>query len=101
MVFSPGEHVRRTRLAVGWTQEQLASRAGVDRSDLSRIERGEQDPRWSTLEKLMKALGSVVEVSETMAVPSLSPAERRRLRAAADSMPIRTPVEQTSISIKS
>jgi transcriptional regulator with XRE-family HTH domain len=38
------------------TQEQLASDAGITSSALSRIERGLNNPRWTTLKRIAKAL---------------------------------------------
>jgi transcriptional regulator with XRE-family HTH domain len=39
------------------TQEELADRAGITATALSRIERNEAEPRPSTLRKLAAALG--------------------------------------------
>jgi transcriptional regulator with XRE-family HTH domain len=38
------------------TQAQLGERAGVNRDQVSRIERDEVDPRFSTIRKLATAL---------------------------------------------
>ena len=46
---------RRTRL--GWSQERLAAAAGLDRSYVGDIERGNVSPTLQTLEKLSTALG--------------------------------------------
>jgi len=40
----------------GLTQEQLASKAGLSRGFLARLETARHDPKLSTLEKLAKAL---------------------------------------------
>ncbi len=52
-----GGRIRQLRLAAGLTQEGLASQAGIGRVTLSRIERGEQSPRYETLLALGHALG--------------------------------------------
>jgi DNA-binding XRE family transcriptional regulator len=52
-----GERLRLLRESLGQTQEQLASRAGIGRVTLSRIENGEQSPRYETLAALADALG--------------------------------------------
>ena len=44
------------RRARGWSQRELASRAGVQQPVLARLERGDTDPRASTLLKLARAL---------------------------------------------
>ncbi|MFB9769964.1 helix-turn-helix domain-containing protein [Lactiplantibacillus modestisalitolerans] len=50
--------IRQLRLAQHLTQEQLAERAGLDASVLSRIERGHRtNIRLDTLDKLVHALG--------------------------------------------
>jgi transcriptional regulator with XRE-family HTH domain len=47
------QSIRKTR---GLRQEQLAEKAGVSLTQISKIERDEADPRVSTVEKLAKAL---------------------------------------------
>lgn len=44
------------------SQEELADRAGLDRSFLGRIERSEQNATLSTAQKLATALGSDLDV---------------------------------------
>jgi DNA-binding XRE family transcriptional regulator len=44
-----GLNVRRHRLAAGMTQEELAFRAGMDRTYLSDIERGRRNPTLLTM----------------------------------------------------
>ena len=50
------EDLKRERTRTGLTQAELASRAGVSQSLIARIERGDVDPRLSTLGKILKAL---------------------------------------------
>jgi transcriptional regulator with XRE-family HTH domain len=49
--------IRELRTRKGWSQAELARRAGVNSSVVNRAERGETDVTMSTLEKLAKALG--------------------------------------------
>jgi len=51
-----GEAIRQTREARGLTLRQLAGVAGIKGTHIARIERGELDPRASTLRKLAAAL---------------------------------------------
>lgn len=44
-----GQRVRQLRLKKGWTQEEFADRCAIDRSYMSRIERGETNLAFSTL----------------------------------------------------
>jgi transcriptional regulator with XRE-family HTH domain len=48
--------LKRLREERAITQEQLASDAGITSSALSRIERGLNNPRWTTLKRIAKAL---------------------------------------------
>ncbi|MEM7246935.1 MAG: helix-turn-helix transcriptional regulator [Acidobacteriota bacterium] len=52
-----GERIRRYRQDQGWTQAQLARRAGISRDAISRIERGLERAREATLRALAQALG--------------------------------------------
>jgi len=52
-----GDNVRELRTLNALTQEELADRAGITATALSRIERNEAEPRPSTLRKLATALG--------------------------------------------
>lgn len=55
-VFNP-EALTAIRIAAGLSRPQLADAAGVDRSQLYRIERGEHRPYERTIGKLARALG--------------------------------------------
>ena len=52
----PGSSIRERRIALGWTQAELAELAGVPQADISRIENARLDARWSTLQRLLAAL---------------------------------------------
>lgn len=52
-----GTRIRTLREAKGWSQEELANRAGVDRSYMSGIERGVRNPSALKLADLARALG--------------------------------------------
>ena len=47
----------RLRILKGLTQEQLAAAAGIDRGELSRIERGMRPLRSSRLASIARVLG--------------------------------------------
>jgi transcriptional regulator with XRE-family HTH domain len=53
-----GDRLRAARHDAGLTQEQLAQRAGLDRSAYSEIERGQRDARLATLLRIESALGA-------------------------------------------
>ncbi len=50
------------RSAAGWTQAELAARAGVARATVARIERGEGGLSIGTLQRVAAVLGRQLEV---------------------------------------
>lgn len=60
-----GGNIKLFRNIRGYSQEQLALRAGLNTSYLGQIERGEKNPTILTLEKIAKALNiSLLEIIE-------------------------------------
>ena len=59
--MQPREHfaanVRRRRAELGLSQEDLGHACGLHRTEISLLERGERDPRVSTVVRLARALG--------------------------------------------
>ncbi len=51
-----GEKVREERHKLGFSQEELASRAGVHRTYIGMIERAEKNITLENIEKIAKAL---------------------------------------------
>jgi len=51
-----GEQVRRLRKAAGLSQEELGFRAGIHRTYIGAVERGEQNISVDSIHKLAKAL---------------------------------------------
>ena len=47
------------------SQSELASAAGMDRSDISKIERGAANPSVQTLDRIAAALGARLQISFT------------------------------------
>jgi transcriptional regulator with XRE-family HTH domain len=52
-----GRALRDLRISAGLTQAQVAANADLDAPYLSRVESGERDLRWSTVVRLLDALG--------------------------------------------
>jgi len=76
-----GRRIREARKARGWTQEDLAYEAELDRTYIGGIERGERNIALLSLNKLAVALGEGFGdfFSYTGAGPSRrEPAKRRR-----------------------
>ena len=58
-----GEALKLIRRRADMTQEDVSARAGTNAAALSHIESGERDARWSTIARLLPALGSDVQGS--------------------------------------
>lgn len=54
-------NLRRARQAAGISQEELAERCEVHRTEISLLERGGREPRLGTMIKLATALGTTAE----------------------------------------
>ena len=52
----PGDNIRERRIELGWSQTDLADASGVTQGDISRIENGHLDARWSTIQRLSSVL---------------------------------------------
>ena len=63
-----GPRVRELRRSLGWTLEEAASRAGLARSTLSKIENGQMSPTYEALKKL--AQGLAITVPQLFTPPS-------------------------------
>jgi ribosome-binding protein aMBF1 (putative translation factor) len=57
----------------GWTQRELADRAGMKQPQLARLETGQVEPKLDTLQRLAEAMGCRVRVS-------FEPAEHAQLK---------------------
>jgi transcriptional regulator with XRE-family HTH domain len=78
-----GEQIRQERLRRGMTLAVLSRKTGIAQPNLSRIENGMTDPRWSTVERILEALG--IGPSNLLSVPArsggLDPWARLRYKA--------------------
>lgn len=68
--FELGEAVRARREELGWSQRQLAERAGMTQPGVARFEAGGTTPTIPVLERLARALGLRLTVA-------LGPDQRR------------------------
>jgi len=60
-VSAVGERIKKTREAIGWTQDVLAAKAGISKSFLSDVERGERDISSAYLLKIANAMDASLE----------------------------------------
>jgi transcriptional regulator with XRE-family HTH domain len=72
-----GEAVRRARQSRGWTQAELAERAGLSPNYVARLERGELGPSLLVAHMLCDTLE--IAVSELLQAPSARTTRRRAL----------------------
>ena len=56
-----GKRIRDLRQQKGWSQEELADKAGLHRTYIGAIERGEQNVSIDNIERLAKILGLTLE----------------------------------------
>jgi transcriptional regulator with XRE-family HTH domain len=66
---SLGERIRDARKERGWTQEDLADEAEIDRSYIGGVERGERNVTFSMLCRIARAIGRDV-ASLTQELPN-------------------------------
>lgn len=52
-----GDRIRDARKEKGWTQEDLACQAAIDRSYIGGVERGERNVTFSMLCRIARSLG--------------------------------------------
>lgn len=53
-------NLKQLRSARGWSQEDIAHRAGIDRTYISGIERTVRNPTITVIERLAKALSTKI-----------------------------------------
>jgi HTH-type transcriptional regulator/antitoxin HipB len=68
--YELAEAIRARREELGWSQRQLAERAGMTQPGIARFEAGGTTPTLPLLERLASALGLTLTIS-------LAPTERR------------------------
>ena len=59
-----GDEIRKERTRLGWSQEELAAKAGIHRTYISLLERNKKSPTLDTYRRICKALG--VSAAEMM-----------------------------------
>jgi CheY-like chemotaxis protein len=70
-----GNAIKQQRSALGISQEELAARAGLHRTYVSEVERGERNPSIMSVEKLAQALQISITSLFDPALPNAGPGE--------------------------
>lgn len=78
---SLGDRMRALRKARGLSQQEAADRAGLARSTVSEVERGE-NPTLHTVVRLLRVYGRLSALESFIPEPELSPMARLRERKA-------------------
>lgn len=65
-----GNRIREKRKALGWTQEELAAKADIDRSYIGGVERGERNLTFTMLCAICSALRSDI-AAMTKGIPKV------------------------------
>ncbi len=52
-----GAHIRKLRIAMGYSQDRLYLEAGFSRANMTRIEKGQVDPKAYTLKRIADTIG--------------------------------------------
>ena len=61
-VYQLRKRILELRFEKGYSQEELAKKAGTKQAVISRIENGESEPRFQTINKIAKALDKKVKI---------------------------------------
>jgi transcriptional regulator with XRE-family HTH domain len=69
MLKQIGKNLQKARTARGLTQAELGVLVGLPQSHISKIERGETDFQWTTLEQIANAVGLSPVLVPTGLVP--------------------------------
>lgn len=112
MTSNPGAEVRRRRIELGLSQQELADLAGVYRDSVGNLETGKtQHPRPTTLRAIVRALevtegsapeGTLAEVKTITEEPAEEPAPAAVIRMVVEglygkTLTIETPVAQVEL----
>ena len=70
VVAAFGREIRRRRLEVGWTLDDLAEAAGLTPNFIGGVENGRRNPSLTTMGRIAKGLG--VHLADLLGMPELS-----------------------------
>src|SRR5476649_404332 len=70
-----GERIKKRRAELGWTQDQLAQKAGISKSFLSDLENGKRSVGAENLLDISRALGVSIDFLMTGEVSEKPPTE--------------------------
>jgi transcriptional regulator with XRE-family HTH domain len=76
MVETFASRLRQLRDQAGWSQAELARRAGLHREGVGQLERGVREPAWATVQALARALE--IEVTAFVIEPGKRPRGKKR-----------------------
>ncbi len=62
-ILDLADNILRLRLQRGWSQAELAKRAGTKQSNISRLESGQANPTYKLLKKIADAFGEDLRIT--------------------------------------
>ncbi len=62
-ILELGENIKKRRKMLSITQEHLAELANMSANTLYKIERGESNPSWQVVEKILTVLGLELNIN--------------------------------------
>lgn len=87
LAYELGEQVRKQREKRGWSQQDLATAAGMRQPQVARFEAGGTVPKVDTLQRLLTALGGRISITfprtAPAKVPQVADSRHRALKGAA------------------
>jgi transcriptional regulator with XRE-family HTH domain len=78
MVTDFAARLREQRTRASLTQGELAERAGLHLHSVTKLEQGDREPSWATVQALARALGVSCEAFVVEEKPAKAPAAKKR-----------------------
>src|SRR3979490_1551095 len=88
MLKQIGKRLQQARTARGLTQAELGVLVGLPQSHISKIERGETDFQWTTLEQIANAVGLSTVLVPTGLVPVVESLMKGRGKGEEEPLPL-------------
>lgn len=76
-----GIKIKQLRKSMGWTQEQLAEKIGIDNKHLSRIEKGYHMPNYKIIKKLAQIFNFDIRNFEDISLKDISMPDKITLKS--------------------
>jgi transcriptional regulator with XRE-family HTH domain len=95
MLKQIGRDLQKARTKRGLTQAELGALVGLPQSHISKIERGETDAQWTTLEQIANGVGLSAVFVPTNLVPLVESIARGEETAEGEPVPLVGSLKET------